>query len=254
MAKYGITNPIFKPARCAALRGVSDLRGNLRRREGKQYYLDVHVAYRQACLNAIEYLTNFGYSGEQAYAILGTAPVRGTSPASSIFRTPARRCGFRPRSSTSTSCRRRPDRSSMCKAGSRCRCRPTSDPPRAVRMRCGRKPCGIPGVLSAHYEYMCADSGPFTQMRPMAESDLARVPALRRRSAARLSHRTVFFRPVGRTALAPTAQRAQRPRAASLSSQSHGAGCSCCSGGSGLSRKKHGARTAPKASRPVGPG
>ena len=44
---------------------------------GGQHYLDVHVAYRQACLNAIEYLKKFGYTGAQAYAILGTAPVQG---------------------------------------------------------------------------------------------------------------------------------------------------------------------------------
>ena len=44
---------------------------------GKQHYLDVNVAYRQACLNAIEYLKKFGYSGAQAYSILGTAPVQG---------------------------------------------------------------------------------------------------------------------------------------------------------------------------------
>ncbi|MEQ4597465.1 MAG: acetamidase/formamidase family protein, partial [Methylobacteriaceae bacterium] len=44
---------------------------------GKQHYLDVTVAYRQACLNAIEYLKKFGYSGAQAYSILGTAPVQG---------------------------------------------------------------------------------------------------------------------------------------------------------------------------------
>ena len=44
---------------------------------GKQHYLDVHVAYRMACLNAIEYLKKFGYTGVQAYAILGTAPVGG---------------------------------------------------------------------------------------------------------------------------------------------------------------------------------
>jgi formamidase len=44
---------------------------------GKQHYLDAHVAYRQACLNAIAYLTKFGYTGEQVYAILGTAPVEG---------------------------------------------------------------------------------------------------------------------------------------------------------------------------------
>ena len=35
------------------------------------------MAYRQACLNAIEYLKKFGYSGAQAYSILGTAPVQG---------------------------------------------------------------------------------------------------------------------------------------------------------------------------------
>ena len=41
------------------------------------HYLDAHVAYRRACLNAIEYLKKFGYTGEQAYVILGTAPVEG---------------------------------------------------------------------------------------------------------------------------------------------------------------------------------
>jgi len=30
-----------------------------------------------ACLNAIEYLKQFGYSGEQAYLLLSTAPVEG---------------------------------------------------------------------------------------------------------------------------------------------------------------------------------
>ena len=37
----------------------------------------MHIAYRQACLNAIEYLTKFGYTRAQAYAILGTAPCQG---------------------------------------------------------------------------------------------------------------------------------------------------------------------------------
>ena len=35
------------------------------------------VAYRQAGLNAIEYLKKFGYSGAPAYSIFGTAPVQG---------------------------------------------------------------------------------------------------------------------------------------------------------------------------------
>lgn len=76
--KYGIKNPIFKPSPIAPkyddyliFEGISV------DEKGKQHYLDVHIAYRQACLNAIEYLTKFGYSKAQAYAILGTAPVQG---------------------------------------------------------------------------------------------------------------------------------------------------------------------------------
>ncbi|SMC72216.1 formamidase [Rhizobium sp. RU36D] len=78
MAKYGIKNPIFKPSPITPkyddyliFEGISVDEG------GKQHYLDVHIAYRQACLNAIEYMTKFGYTRAQAYAILGTAPVQG---------------------------------------------------------------------------------------------------------------------------------------------------------------------------------
>jgi formamidase len=78
VAKYGIRNPIFKPSPITPkyddyliFEGISVDEG------GRQHYLDVHIAYRQACLNAIEYLTKFGYSRAQAYAILGTAPVQG---------------------------------------------------------------------------------------------------------------------------------------------------------------------------------
>ncbi|GAA5178949.1 acetamidase/formamidase family protein [Niveibacterium umoris] len=78
MAKYGIKNPIFKPSPITPkyddyliFEGISV------DEQGKQHYLDVHVAYRQACLNAIEYLKKFGYSGAQAYSILGTAPCQG---------------------------------------------------------------------------------------------------------------------------------------------------------------------------------
>ncbi|MCL6561491.1 MAG: acetamidase/formamidase family protein [Firmicutes bacterium] len=44
---------------------------------GEQYYLDAHVAYRRACLEAVHYLMQFGYTGEEAYTILGAAPVEG---------------------------------------------------------------------------------------------------------------------------------------------------------------------------------
>ncbi|MCH1502583.1 MAG: acetamidase/formamidase family protein [Verrucomicrobiales bacterium] len=78
VAKYGVVNPIFE---------LSPLEPNYKRQlvfegisvdeSGKQHYLDPHVSYRMACLNAIEYMKKFGYTGAQAYAILGTAPVEG---------------------------------------------------------------------------------------------------------------------------------------------------------------------------------
>ena len=78
MAKYGIKNPIFKPSPIVpTYNDYLIFEGISVDETGKQYYLDVNVAYRQACLNAIEYLKKFGYSGAQAYSILGTAPVQG---------------------------------------------------------------------------------------------------------------------------------------------------------------------------------
>ena len=78
MAKYGIKNPIFKPSVMTPnYKDFLIFEGISVDESGKQYYLDVNVAYRQACLNAIEYLKKFGYSGAQAYSILGTAPVQG---------------------------------------------------------------------------------------------------------------------------------------------------------------------------------
>jgi formamidase len=78
MEKYAIKNPIFKPSPITPryddyiiFEGISV------DEHGKQHFLDVNVAYRQACLNAIEYLKKFGYSGAQAYSLLGTAPVQG---------------------------------------------------------------------------------------------------------------------------------------------------------------------------------
>jgi formamidase len=76
--KYGIKNPIFQPSPLTpTYRDYVIFEGISVDEAGKQHYLDVHVAYRQACLNAIEYLKKFGYSGAQAVSILGTAPVEG---------------------------------------------------------------------------------------------------------------------------------------------------------------------------------
>ncbi|MFE9611344.1 formamidase [Streptomyces sp. NPDC006012] len=45
--------------------------------DGEQKYLDSHLAYQRACLHAIDYLTTFGYAPEQAYLLLGAAPIEG---------------------------------------------------------------------------------------------------------------------------------------------------------------------------------
>ena len=79
VAKYGLTNPLFKVSPVDPHYGdflvfegvgVDD-------KTGKQLYNDATMAMRRACLNAIEYLSKFGYSKEQAYVILGCAPVEG---------------------------------------------------------------------------------------------------------------------------------------------------------------------------------
>jgi formamidase len=78
MEKYAVINPIFEPSPLepnytsyVMFEGISV------DEQGEQHFLDATIAYRQACLNAIAYLKKFGYTGEQAYAILGTAPVEG---------------------------------------------------------------------------------------------------------------------------------------------------------------------------------
>jgi formamidase len=76
---YGVTeNAIFLP-------GIVDPRfsewiafsGTSVTLDGEQRYLDSHLSYQRACLHAIDYLTKFGYSPEQAYLILGAAPIDG---------------------------------------------------------------------------------------------------------------------------------------------------------------------------------
>ncbi|MEF2292223.1 formamidase [Virgibacillus dokdonensis] len=79
MAKYQIkTNPVYQPGpvnphynEYIVFQGVS-VEPN-----GKQTYLDPNVAYRNACLNAIDFLKTQGYTGEQAYMLLSAAPVQG---------------------------------------------------------------------------------------------------------------------------------------------------------------------------------
>ncbi|MBA3924079.1 MAG: acetamidase/formamidase family protein [Nostocaceae cyanobacterium] len=77
--KYSMVNPIFKPgpveprySEYLVFEGIS-----VDELTGKQYFMDVHIAYRQACLNAINYLKKFGFTGEQAYLLLSCAPIEG---------------------------------------------------------------------------------------------------------------------------------------------------------------------------------
>ncbi len=78
ISKYGIKSPIFQPSPMTPnYKDYLIFEGISVDEAGEQHYLDINVAYRQACLNAIAYLTKFGYSAAQALSILGTAPVQG---------------------------------------------------------------------------------------------------------------------------------------------------------------------------------
>ncbi|KAJ4950624.1 hypothetical protein NE237_027456 [Protea cynaroides] len=44
---------------------------------GKQHYLDASVAFKRAVLNAIDYISKFGYSREQVYLLLSACPCEG---------------------------------------------------------------------------------------------------------------------------------------------------------------------------------
>ena len=79
MDTYGVSeNAIFMPGHTApqysewiAFSGISVTV------DGEQKYLDSDLSYQNACMHAIDYLTKFGYSPEQAYLLLGSAPIEG---------------------------------------------------------------------------------------------------------------------------------------------------------------------------------
>ena len=82
------------------------------------------------------------------------------------------------------------------------------------------------------YEYLCEGCGPFTQMRPMAESELpSECP-----DCAATAQRVILTAPYcsslsaeSRTAHAKNEGSANAPRSLSSLKQEHGAGCACCS-------------------------
>jgi formamidase len=78
ISKFNMKNPIFFPGPIEPhFRKYLTFQGISVDEHGKQHYLDAHVSYRQACLNAIEYLKRFGYTGEQAYLLMSASPCEG---------------------------------------------------------------------------------------------------------------------------------------------------------------------------------
>jgi formamidase len=80
METYGVTtNPIFMPGNVEPRYSefLTFIGISVDHRDDTNLYLDATQAYRNACLNAVEYLKKFGYSGEQAYLLLGSAPIEG---------------------------------------------------------------------------------------------------------------------------------------------------------------------------------
>ncbi|MFI0351251.1 formamidase [Actinomadura sp. 9N407] len=80
MEKYGVTtNPVFMPGNVEPryTEFMSFIGISVDHESDTNHYNDATMAYRNACLNAIEYLKKFGYSGEQAYLLLGAAPIEG---------------------------------------------------------------------------------------------------------------------------------------------------------------------------------
>ena len=82
--KYGLAranphgNPIFKPGPVEPHYSEYLMFEGICVEDGHNYYMDATVAYRRACLNAIVYLEQaMGFTGEQAYLLLGAAPVEG---------------------------------------------------------------------------------------------------------------------------------------------------------------------------------
>jgi formamidase len=80
METYGVTtNPILMPGNVEPRYSefVTFIGIGVDHDTDTQLYNDTTVAYRNACLNAVRYLEKFGYSGAQAYLLLGAAPIEG---------------------------------------------------------------------------------------------------------------------------------------------------------------------------------
>ena len=79
MDTYGVSeNAIFMPGRNGPVYSEwLAFSGTSVTLDGEQRYLDSHLSYQRAILHAIDYLAKFGWSKEQAYLLLGAAPIEG---------------------------------------------------------------------------------------------------------------------------------------------------------------------------------
>ena len=74
--KYGIRSPVFQPGPIEPRFGNRYITfTGFCFRDSEQAFNDATMATREAMLRAIDYLTKFGFSGEQAYTILSVAPI-----------------------------------------------------------------------------------------------------------------------------------------------------------------------------------
>lgn len=74
--KMGVDYPMFNPGyQDPDFSNYTVFEGYSVAEDGTQHYKNATVGMRRACLDAIDYLTNFGYTEEQAYIILSTVPV-----------------------------------------------------------------------------------------------------------------------------------------------------------------------------------
>jgi putative FmdB family regulatory protein len=104
------------------------------------------------------------------------------------------------------------------------------------------------------YDYLCAQCGPFTDMRPMAECERPKDCPRCGAEAPRAFLTAPYFASMPaerRLAHATNERSAHAPATLSEMKKNHGAGCSCCTGKSmrKTKRGKNGAKSFP-GSRP----
>ena len=78
MDRYKTDMPFFKPGRVGPNYSEFLTFEGISVEDGRNYYMNATVAYRRACLNAINYLMPaMDWTFEQAYLFLGAAPIDG---------------------------------------------------------------------------------------------------------------------------------------------------------------------------------